>query len=53
MRGQKIFDEYRGERLTEIAGVVMATVEGDPRFDIRRNDIHENVEKCLSLLGTA
>lgn len=53
MRGQKIFDEHQRELLTEIAGLVMATVEGDPRFDIWRNDIDENVEKCLSLLRTA
>jgi hypothetical protein len=53
IRGRQIFDEHQNELLTEIAGAVTATVMSDPRFDIWRNDIGENVKKFLSLLRTA
>ena len=53
VRGKNIFDKRQRELLTEIAGVVLKTVESDPRFDIWRKDIKENINACLSLLNAA
>ena len=53
IRGESVFDAHQRELLTEIAGVVLATVERDPKFDIWRNDIKENINRCLSRLNAA
>ena len=53
LRGRSIFDEEQRAVLARVAGEVLAKVENSPAFDIWRNDIRRNVNKCLSFLNAA
>lgn len=53
LRGRSIFDEEQRAVLARVAGEVLAKIENSPAFDIWRNDIRRNVNKCLSFLNAA
>jgi hypothetical protein len=48
LRGRNIFNEEQRALLARVASEVLAKVENSPAFDIWRNDIRRNVNKCLS-----